>query len=147
MISFKQGKFKPTHPEKYLGDPNNIVYRSGLELKFFYRCDNNSNIIAWASEEFSIPYYSEYDGKNRNYFVDLFIKVRSKDGMINSYIAEIKPKAFTTPPKLPKSGRRTKWYLQECRDWIVNNNKWDAAKKFAEEKNMKFIILTEKDLK
>jgi len=30
---YTQGFFKPKYPEKYKGDPTNIVYRSGYELK------------------------------------------------------------------------------------------------------------------
>ena len=48
--NYKQGKFKPKHPEKYNGDPTNIVYRSSYELKMFHYCDLTENIISYQSE-------------------------------------------------------------------------------------------------
>jgi hypothetical protein len=56
-----QGKFHPQNPNKYLGDPNNIVYRSSWELHFLQWCDRNDNVLEYASEEFSIPYVSPVD--------------------------------------------------------------------------------------
>ena len=50
------GKFRPTKPRKYKGDPTNIVFRSLWELKFMKYCDTNKNIIKWASEEHVIRY-------------------------------------------------------------------------------------------
>ena len=54
-MSYK-GKYKPSYPKKYKGDPNNIVYRSLWERKFMVYCDNNQNILKWGSEEFIVPY-------------------------------------------------------------------------------------------
>ena len=51
--SFK-GIYKPTNPKKYVGNPNNIVYRSLLERKFMLYCDRNPDITYWASEELAI---------------------------------------------------------------------------------------------
>ncbi|MGB0166135.1 MAG: TnsA endonuclease N-terminal domain-containing protein, partial [Luteibaculum sp.] len=36
------------------------------------------------------------------YFVDFYIKVKSKDGKISKYLVEIKPEKFTKPPAIPK---------------------------------------------
>ena len=51
-----QGKFRPKNPEKYKGDPTNIIYRSSWELTVFKYLDTNSSILKWASEEIFIPY-------------------------------------------------------------------------------------------
>lgn len=144
-MKFKQGKYSPIFPEKYIGDITDIVFRSGLELKFFYLCDNNSNILEWSSETIAIPYIS-IDNKRHKYYVDLYLKVRDKDGSIQKFLAEIKPLKFSKEPKLPGSGRKTKAYLLECRNWLINQQKWKFAKEFASKNNMKFLILTEKDL-
>ena len=47
----KQGYFKPKNPEKYKGDPHNIIYRSGWEFKFFSYCDTNPSVIEYVSEK------------------------------------------------------------------------------------------------
>ena len=61
-MSYK-GKYKPSHPKKYKGDPTNIVYRSLWERKFMVYCDNNENVLEWQSEEFCIPYRSPMDNR------------------------------------------------------------------------------------
>ena len=38
------GKYQPSFPKKYKGDPTNIIYRSLWERKFMRYCDLNENI-------------------------------------------------------------------------------------------------------
>ena len=40
-----KGKYRPTNPKKYKGDPTNIIYRSLWERKFMCYCDLNDNIL------------------------------------------------------------------------------------------------------
>lgn len=140
---YKQGRFKPRYPKKYKGNSNNIIYRSGLELKFFEYCDKNKNIISWASEEVVVPYFCPTDRRNHRYFPDLLINVKNKDGEIDTYLIEIKPKNQT---KLGKS-KNPKTQMRNTLTFAKNKAKWDAAEKFCERKNWKFKILTEQDIK
>ena len=80
-MSYK-GKYQPSYPKKYKGDPKNIVYRSLWERKFMVYCDKNENILEWQSEEFCIPYRSPIDNKIHRYFPDFFIKYRDTSGRI-----------------------------------------------------------------
>jgi len=73
-----QGYFKPKNPQKYKGDPTNIIYRSGWELKFMLYVDSHPEILEWGSEEFSIPYRSPIDGRIHRYFPDFYIKKKLK---------------------------------------------------------------------
>ena len=52
-MSYK-GKYKPSYPQKYKGDPTNIIYRSLWERKFMVYCDNNERILEWGSEEIAL---------------------------------------------------------------------------------------------
>ena len=108
---YHQGLFHPRHPEKYVGDVNNIVYRSSWELRFLQYCDSNDNIIQYASEEFSIPYLSPIDNKVHRYYPDYLIKVKESNGSIKKYVIEVKPKRQTEKPK--KRSRVTKTYINE----------------------------------
>jgi hypothetical protein len=144
-MKYYQGKFKIQHPEKYVGDIDKIIFRSGLEFQFFKFFDSNSSIVSWGSEEFFILYPCQLDNKMHRYFPDIFIIYKTKDDKLQKAICEIKPLAFCSPPPKPK--RMTQGYYDKCNDYIKNQNKWDAAKIFCKNNNLRFIILTEQDLK
>lgn len=139
-----KGKYKVKNPAKYAGDIQNVVYRSSWELKFMVWCDNNTSILEWGSEIAVIPYKSPVDNRMHRYFVDFYIKVRDETGTVKKYLIEIKPLKYTQPPVNP--GKPTKKFLQEVFQYGVNQAKWEQADKFCKENNMKFLVLTEKDL-
>lgn len=143
--TLKQGYYRPVHPEKYKGDVGNIIFRSGLELKFYRFFDHNPAIMRWNSEQVVVPYTADVDGKNHRYFVDAWLKVKTRGGKTQEYLVEIKPYAFTLEP--PQQNRKTQTYQRKVFEYIKNLNKWKAADKYAKKKGMKFIILTEKDLR
>tara|TARA_Y100000022_G_scaffold21684_1_gene16458 strand:+ start:406 stop:837 length:432 start_codon:yes stop_codon:yes gene_type:complete len=138
-----RGRYIPTYPKKYRGDPSNIIYRSLWERKFMVYCDRNEKILEWGSEELIVPYRSPLDGKLHRYFPDFYVKVKTPTGY-KKWVIEVKPKAQCKPPKQPK--RKTKKYLNEVRTWVVNEAKWKNAVEFCKDRNMEFIILTEHEL-
>jgi hypothetical protein len=144
MAESYKSKYKPSHPEKYIGDPNNIICRSSWERRFCYNCDLNPNVIAWGSEEIRIKYYDPVKQKVRNYFPDFILKVREQTGEIKKYIVEIKPAKQTVEPK-PRS-RKTKSYLNEVYTYATNQAKWKAAEEFCKDNMIEFKIITEKEL-
>ena len=83
-----KGVFKPKNPKKYVGDSNNIVYRSSWEKKFMLYCDRNKDIVEWASEEIVIPYVSPVDHRPHRYFPDFYIKVKQHNGGVKKMIIE-----------------------------------------------------------
>jgi hypothetical protein len=142
-MSYK-GKYKLKNPEKYKGDPTNVIYRSLWERKYMVKCDTNENIIEWSSEEIALPYRSPIDNKVHRYFPDFFVKERMSDGSIKKYLVEIKPKKQITPPPTPK--RKTKGYLYEIMEYAKNQSKWEVAREWCEDRGYEFKILTEEDL-
>jgi hypothetical protein len=141
---FYKGKFKPKNPQKYDGDPTNIIYRSSWELRFMVWADEKPNVLKWRSEETIIPYLSPIDNKFHRYFVDFQIQIRNKDGMLRTYLIEIKPEAQTKPPVPQK--KVTKKYLEEVMTWGKNDAKWKAADSYAKDRGWQFLILNEKHL-
>ena len=142
-MSYK-GKYKPSYPKKYKGDPTNIVYRSLWERKFMVYCDNNPNVLEWQSEEFCIPYRSPIDNKVHRYFPDFFIKYKDVSGKIRSSLIEIKPMRQCVPPPKPK--RQTKKYLNEAFEYAKNQAKWKAAEDYCADRMWEFKVMTEKEL-
>ena len=139
-----RGRYYPTHPKKYKGNPSNIIYRSLWERKFMVYCDKNDRILEWGSEEFFIPYRSLIDGKIHRYFPDFYVKVKTKQGTTKKWVVEVKPKIQTRPPRTPK--RKTKKYINEVRNWAINDAKWKNAIEYCKDRNMEFIIITEDEL-
>ena len=142
-MSYK-GKYKPSYPKKYKGDPTNIVYRSLWERKFMVYCDTNENVLEWQSEEFCIPYRSPIDNKVHRYFPDFFIKYKDANGRIKSSLIEVKPLRQCAPPPKPK--RQTKKYLGEAFEYAKNQAKWEAAREYCKDRMWEFKVLTEKEL-
>ena len=139
-----KSRYKPSYPQKYIGDSNNIVCRSSWERKFCHWCDLNENIISWGSEEIRIKYYDPVKQKVRTYFPDFIIKVKEQSGEIKKYIIEIKPEKQTVEPK-PRA-RTTKSYLYEVYTYATNQAKWRAAEEFCKDNMIGFRIITENDL-
>ncbi len=142
-MSYK-GKYKPSYPEKYKGDPTNIIYRSLWERKFMVYCDTKETILEWSSEEKCIPYRSPVDNRIHRYFPDFIIKVKESNGSIKKYVIEIKPKRQTAPP--PKPQRQTKKYLYEAYEYAKNQAKWEAAREWCADRGYEFKVLTENEL-
>jgi len=142
-MSYK-GKYYPSFPRKYKGDPTNIIYRSLWERKFMVYCDKNQNILEWASEEIAIPYRSPIDNRVHRYFPDFYMKVKETNGKIKNYMIEVKPAKQTIPPKKPK--RQTKGYIREAYEYAKNQAKWKMAKEFCADRQWEFKVVTEKEL-
>lgn len=143
-MRYHKRKYKPIHPEKYIGDPTNIICRSSWEIKFALWCDHNSAIVEWSSEETVIPYICPTDNRRHRYFVDFKIKVRQPDGTLKTYLIEVKPYKQTIPPQTPK--RKTKQFLTEVMTWGKNDAKWKAARKYCADRGWEFKIITEHEL-
>lgn len=137
---FHKRKFIPIFPEKYTGDPTNIIMRSSWETRFASWCDKNPSVLKWNSEETIVPYRCPTDNRIHRYFVDFKITVSTG----KTYIVEVKPAAQTQPPIYP--GRQTQRYITESLTFMKNKAKWEAAIEFAKDRGWEFKIITEKEL-
>ena len=120
-----------------------IQYKSSLELKAFQYLDLSDKVTKYSIEPFAIKYVKPSTGKVHRYFPDLLIKI----GNI-TFIAEIKSSSETKPPIKPKkqTSKSIRNYKKAMTTYQINQSKWKAAQKFCDERNFKFIILTEKEL-
>ena len=141
---YHQGVFIPRHPEKYIGNAKNIIYRSKMELVFLKWCDTNESVLQYASEECVIHYISPIDSKQHRYFVDFFVRILQEDGTVKSFLVEIKSFAQSIPPKKPKTINES--YNESVRTYLVNQAKWKAAERVCQERGWKFMVLTEREL-
>ena len=136
-----KGRYKIKNPDKYLGNPTNVIFRSLWERNTFRWCENNPKVRAWSSEEIVVPYKCKVDNKLHRYFVDLYVEMNNGQ----TILVEIKPKKETLPPKQPK--RKTKKFLNEVITFSKNQDKWEAADQYARHKGWMFQVWTEETLK
>lgn len=144
MVKTYKGYFKPINPKKYRGDPTNIIYRSSWELRLMVYLDKHPDVLQWGSEELVIPYRSPLDGRVHRYFTDFWVKMKNQSGKIETVVIEVKPYKQTQEPTPQK--KMTKSYLYEVKTWAINKSKWDAAKKYCDNRGWKFMIMTEHEL-
>lgn len=145
---FKQGYYKLNNPEKYIGDPNKIIYRSSWEYRFCKYCDDGENVLKWSSEPICIKYINPIDNKEHNYYVDFYARIQKGKDEVD-YIIEVKPEASLEKPIMESGSqtiKRLKNYNYALQTWIVNRAKFQAAKKHAELNGYKFVVVTEKFL-
>lgn len=140
---YAKGFYFVRNPEKYDGNPNDVIYRSSWEFRFMHWADENKQVIEWSSERVVIPYVSPIDNRFHRYFMDFKIKLINNKGETKTYLVEIKPDTQTRPPKPRK---KTQAYLNEIKTWGVNEAKWIAAKKYASDRGIEFVIITEHHL-
>jgi hypothetical protein len=141
---FRQGIYTCRFPEKYKGNAAKICYRSSYELKVMRMLDLNPSVLEWSSEETIIPYQNPLTGRVSRYFIDIYAKMKDKNGDVKKYLIEIKPHCQTLPPV--QKNKKTKSLIYQQAEYAKNQAKWAAADSFARNKGMIFTIITEKHL-
>lgn len=139
-----KGYFRPKNPQKYKGNPSNIIYRSMWECKLMSHLDIHPDVIEWSSEEFFIPYKSPVDGRWHRYFPDFYVKKKNTAGLIEISVIEVKPLIQTKPPTI--QSKKNRRYITEVMTYGVNQAKWKAAEEYCKERKWTFHIFTEKEL-
>jgi hypothetical protein len=134
MGKYAQGKFQPQFPAKYVGNKT-PTYRSSWEFVFMQFCDNNPNILQWASEAVHINYRNPLSGKNTIYVPDFLIVYNDAHGGSHAEIIEVKPKKETT-----LEGAKN---IRDRASAILNMAKWAAAKQWCAAQGMTFRVVTE----
>ncbi len=137
MSNYAQGLFTLKNPAKYVGT-RTPRYRSGWEFTFMMFCDNNENVLQWASECINIPYRNPLTGKQTIYVPDFLITYRSRDNTVRAELIEIKPKKQSVIES--KASQRDRAAV------AVNYAKWDAATKWAKRNGILFRVITEDDM-
>ncbi|CAB5214423.1 head completion protein [uncultured Caudovirales phage] len=134
MSKYAQGKFQLQNPQKYVGNKT-PTYRSSWEYVFMQFCDNNPNILQWASEAVHINYKNPLTGKNTIYVPDFLLTYQDAHGKPHAEVVEVKPKKETT-----LEGAKN---VRDQAAAILNMAKWEAARIWCKAHGMTFRIVTE----
>ena len=150
---YKQGAYSIQNSDKYIGQYP-IVYRSSWEFAFCKFCDLNDNVLKWSTESVEIPYKITNDigvVEIHRYYPDFYVEMISSNDKekYDRLIVEIKPKSELEPPISPNKQtlKMLENYEYSLRTYKKNLHKWAFAKDWCEKRNLKFIIITEVDLK
>ncbi len=143
---YTQGLYNPINPDKYIGNPLDIKFRSSWEYAFCRYLDTNEKIIRWACEQ-PIIMYHDTKGQSHRYYPDFYYHImRNGDPLdYKKIIVEIKPASELIPPIRPlnETGKALENYEYAVRTHIKNKLKWSASVAFAEKMGMEFVIITE----
>ena len=134
MSKYAQGKFQLINPAKYVGNKQ-PTYRSSWEYVFMQFCDQNPNVLQWASEAVRINYKNPLTGKNTIYVPDFLITYGDATGKQHAELVEVKPKKETT-----LEGAKN---IRDQASVILNLAKWEAARAWCRAHGMTFRIVTE----
>jgi hypothetical protein len=138
MGNWAQGTYTVKNPQKYVGK-HSPRYRSGWELTFMTFCDNNANVMYWASEAMAIPYRHPLTGKPTRYIPDFFVVYQNKRGQQIAEVVEIKPKKQSIIESKAMS-------LKDRAVVAINHAKWQAAMAYCKQQGYTFRVITEDDL-
>ena len=137
MPKFAQGPYTVRNAQKYVG--NGIPkYRSSWEWAFMNFCDDNDNIIQWASEPVRIPYRHPLTGKMTTYVPDFIVTYRGPNNTTRAELIEIKPKSQSVIEE--KQSQRDRVVV------AINYAKWAAAQAWCKRNGLVFRIITEADI-
>ena len=137
MAKFAQGAYTVKNAGKYVGR-GEPCYRSSWENVFMNFCDNNENVMQWASEPVRIPYRHPLTGKMTNYVPDFIVTYRGPNNTTRAELIEIKPKSQSIIED--RQSQRDRAVV------AINYAKWAAAQAWCKQNGLTFRIITESDL-
>jgi hypothetical protein len=135
------------NPQTYTGE-RPATMRSGWEIRFVTQyLDINTNVLEGKSEV-PVPYICGTDGRQHRYFIDFWMKCKTKDGGTKEILIEIKPHKDTLEPEVPK--RKTAGFYKRVKTYIKNQSKWKTVRSLCEGqqiqgRQIEFTIISEKD--
>jgi hypothetical protein len=146
MSSPIKSEYIPKNPEKYVGNKNKpIICRSSWERTFCITLDTHPNILSWASEPVSIPYWNPFAKRWSMYIPDFIITYVDTANKQHCEMIEIKPwKEDPRNPAVMTGSPKNKARLQLVQ--AINALKWKAGMLFCKKRGIHFRIMTEKDL-
>lgn len=137
MAKYASGKYTVKNRPKYAGRKE-PTYRSSWEFTFMLFCDNNPNVLQWASEPFMIPYRNPFTGKNTVYVPDFMIVYIDRNQKKHAEVIEVKP----TSQSQVESAKS----VRDRASLALNVAKWEAAHKWCQQQGIRFRVVTERDI-
>lgn len=143
-MKFARGEFIMKNPQKYCGVlTRKIEYRSSWEYVMMKKFDEHPDVLAWASESITIPYYNPLTRKQSMYVPDFFVVYADKYGKKRAELLEVKP-AREHPNYVRKGKERISERTKLTQ--IINAAKWKAAMEYCARRRIGFKVITEEQM-
>lgn len=138
---FLKGEYTPENPKKY-GGRGKIIYRSGWELRVMQQFDRHPDVIWWASEPFSLPYYNPITKQNTVYIPDFMVVYADRRGKQHCEMIEVKPakEVMGYQTASTRSGRKLAMVQ------AINEAKWQMARAYCAKRGIFFRVITENEI-
>ena len=149
---YKQGHYILQNVDKYIGNTP-VLYRSSWEFAFCKFCDLNDKVKKWSAEGLEIPYQitnKKMIVETHRYYPDFYVEMTTNDPeRYDRVLIEIKPKREISPPVAPTKHtlKMLENYEYSLMTYKKNLHKWAFAKEWCDKRHIKFIIISEDDLK
>jgi hypothetical protein len=163
----KQGYYRVQNPQKYMGNPGLVIFRSSWEYVFCRWCDFSPSIIHWSSEPIRIPYYDRVskledlkrqgldpnNPKNwviKYYNTDFWIEIDQGEGKTQKMFVEIKASSKLKKPIPPSDNaplREIRRFNILAKEYLINEAKFKALEAWAERNGALFKVFTEETLR
>lgn len=130
-------EYKLKNPLKYVGSLP-VISRSSWETKLMCLFDTHPCVHRWASETIVIPYFNPITKKQARYYPDFFVEYIDLNKNLRRCLIEVKPLKETVT-EMAKS-KRDKIAI------AINHYKWECAKKWCDDNNIEFRVMTEKEI-
>lgn len=131
---------------EYFSNKNqeSFIYRSSYELAYYYKLEEDDNVITYMYEPFEVEYIDMYK-KNRMYRPDLLILY--KDGSMS--IVEIKPEAMLQDFTVQAKASAAKKYIKDSYKDVKIDYKFITEKNIFKTTNeyIEFLNIIKKDKK
>lgn len=143
---YKQGYFDVSKSLKYLNSSEPCIYRSSLEFKFMKWCELSDRVKNWESEPFSVKYTCLETGKERNYWIDFSVITSNNE----TWLIEVKSSKDVQDVELFQtlynrlSEVEKKRLINSRKVAAKNYSKWKHARQICNDRNWKFVIVTER---
>ena len=137
MAKYATGKYTVKNRQKYAGK-REPTYRSSWEFTFMLFCDNNPNVLQWASEPFMIPYLNPFTGRRTVYVPDFMIVYIETQQKPHADVIDVKP----TREAMVESARS----VRDRAALALNIAKWEAAHDWCKQQGIRFRVVTEQDI-
>lgn len=141
------GTFTPTNPQKYMGDPTKVTYKSTFELAMMSKFDSQQSILGWLANGVpsshahlreGIPFENPYTRRWDVFYPDFFVVVMNAKNKQHVEVIEVKS-LIDLPQAMSGTTGATNQAIEE--EQVLNAAKYSEAIRWCKSRGYKFRVI------